>query len=168
MSWEEVVVMIRITLTVLACLLVSSSGTCFAGNPVSPLFSSRHDATMNDWERGGVPDGSGDDDPMWWPASANPASFCAGSLCLASYCVGSLCVSSECVGSGCVGSTCLGSGCAASLCGASGCVGSICGGSACVGATLCLKVCGDGSGPTIVDGPDYDNLTCTWGPCRDH
>ncbi len=157
--------MIRITLMVLACLLVYSCSACYAGNPVSPLFRSRHEATMSDWERGGSADGPGGNDPTWWPASANPASFCVGSLCLASYCVGSLCVSSECVGSGCVGSTCLGSGCAASLCAGSGCVGSVCGGSACMSTTMCLKRCGDNAGPTTVQEPNYSNLTYTWGPC---
>ena len=159
--------MIRVTLMVLAFLLVCSCCRCLAGNPLSPLFRSRHDATMNDWERGSVVDGFGGDDPILTPASLNPVSFCVGSACLASYCVGSLCISSECLGSGCVGSTCLGSGCAASMCAASGCVGSMCGGSACAGKTLCIKVCGEGSGPTIVVDPSYDNLTCTWGPCRD-
>jgi hypothetical protein len=159
--------MIRITLVILACLLAFSCCTCVAGNPVSPLFRSRHDATMKEWEQGAAMSGSGGDDPIQTPVSVNPVSFCVGSVCLGSYCAGSLCVSSECLGSGCVGSTCIGSGCAASLCAASGCVGSICGGSACMAQTMCIKVCGDNSGPTIVVDPNYDNLTCTWGPCRD-
>jgi len=159
--------MIRTTLMVLVCLLVFSCCTCFAGNPVSPLFRSRHDATMKDWEQGAVEYGSGGDDPVPMVVSLNPISFCVGSVCLGSYCAGSLCLSSECLGSGCVGSTCIGSGCAGSMCAASGCVGSMCGGSACVGNTLCIKACGDDTGGTIVVDPNYNNLTCTWGPCRD-
>jgi hypothetical protein len=159
--------MMRITLIVLAFLLVCSCCACLAEDPVSPLFRSRHEATMKDWERESAVEVSGGDAPVLTPASLNPFSFCVGSACMGSYCAGSLCISSECLGSGCVGSTCIGSGCAASLCAASGCVGSICGGSACVGPTLCIKVCGDDTGGTIVLDPNYSNLTYTWGPCRD-
>ena len=157
--------MMRITLMVLVCLLLCSLGRGHAGNPVSPLFHARLEATKTDWERGEKVDGPGGTDPTWLP-SANPVSFCLGSVCLASYCIGSFCVSSGCVGSGCVGSTCIGSGCVASLCGGSGCVGSVCGGSACLGVSLCPQKCdGSGDGATNREGPDYNNLTYTWGPC---
>jgi hypothetical protein len=36
-----------------------------------------------------------------------------------------------------------------------------------MGATLCIKACGEGSGPTIVEDPNYGNLTYSWGPCSD-
>jgi hypothetical protein len=147
----------RIALLVLGCLLTICLGNGLAGDPVSPLFQARLDATKAEWERGGEAGDPGGQDPTWWPASANPMSFCLGSVCLASHCVGS----------GCVGSTCLGSGCAASLCVGSGCVGSICGGSACLGVSLCPKKCHGNDGAANRDGPDYGGLTYTWGPCRD-
>jgi hypothetical protein len=157
----------RIALLVLGCLLTICLGNGLAGDPVSPLFQARLDATKAEWERGGEAGDPGGQDPTWWPASANPMSFCLGSVCLTSYCLGSFCMSSHCVGSGCVGSTCLGSGCAASLCVGSGCVGSICGGSACLGVSLCPKKCHGNDGAANRDGPDYGGLTYTWGPCRD-
>ena len=157
----------RIAILVLGFLLTICLQNSFAGDPVSPLFQARLDATMDEWERGGKAGDPGDQSPTWWPASANPVSFCLGSVCLASYCVGSLCVSSDCVGSGCVGSTCLGSGCASSLCVGSGCVGSICGGSACLGVSLCPKRCDGNDGAAGRDSPDYGGLTFTWGPCAD-
>ncbi len=156
----------RSVLMVVVLVVGCTCCVCYAKDPQSPLFRARLEATMRDWENGGSPGAYGGDDPPLTPASLNPASFCLGSACLASYCIGSLCISSECVGSGCAGSTCIGSGCAASMCAASGCIGSICGGSACMGTTLCPKVCGDDTGPASTQGPDYGNLTYTWGPCR--
>ena len=155
----------RIGLLFSVCLLAACLQSGFGGDPVSPLFQARLDATMAEWERAGDAGDPGGQDPTWWPASANPVSFCAGSVCLASYCIGSFCLSSECVGSGCVGSTCVGSGCVSSLCAGSGCLGSICGGSACMGVSLCPKNCTGNDGAANADGPDYTNLTYTWGPC---
>jgi hypothetical protein len=157
----------RIVPVVLLCLVVISIRSALAGDPVSPLFQARLEATMVEWERGATPQDRGDPEVGAWPASAHPASFCLGSACLSSYCIGSLCVSSECVGSGCVGSTCVGSGCASSLCAGSGCIGSICGGSACMGPSLCPRKCDGNDGATNPAEPDYGNLTYTWGPCRE-
>jgi hypothetical protein len=139
---------------VLPAVVLVACGAAEAGDPVSPLFAARLDATLAGWEAAAVPAGEdGDGEIPWWPASAQPASLCVGSLCVGSVCVGSLCVSSDCVGSGCVNSGCAGSGCVGSVCVGSGCVGSMCGGSACAGTTLCVRLCGRDGGPTMPRDP---------------
>jgi hypothetical protein len=146
----------RLVLLVLVLLFAGIFRNVLAEDPVSPLFQERLAATLAGWEGGSDSRMAEDAGPPWWPASVNPASFCAGSVCLASYCLGSACISSECIGSGCVGSACLGSGCASSLCLGSGCLGSMCAGSACLGPSLCPRHCDD---PTNPISPDYPSLT---------
>jgi hypothetical protein len=140
---------------VVVCLVVGLSplvpGSSHAASPVTPLYKARLDATVKGWETAVSPMGGDVDCTPWWPASAQPASLCVGSLCLGSLCAGSLCISSECSGSLCVASGCAGSGCVGSTCLGSGCVGSICGGSVCVGTTMCLRTCGGITPPTPVD-----------------
>jgi hypothetical protein len=143
-----------LSVAVLPAVVLISCGVATAGDPVSPLFAARLEATLAGWEIAAVPAGEGGDGEVpWWPASAQPASLCVGSLCVGSLCVGSLCVSSDCVGSGCVNSGCAGSGCVGSVCLGSGCAGSMCAGSACLGITLCVRVCGRDGGPTIPQDP---------------
>jgi hypothetical protein len=147
--------MMRIGLAVLLMLAPALPflGVADAGDPVSPLFAARLDATLAEWEAAAsVPDG-GADGVLWWPASAQPASACVGSLCAGSLCVGSLCASSDCVGSLCVNSGCAGSGCVGSVCLGSGCAGSLCAGSTCAGTTLCVRVCGRNGGPPVPQDP---------------
>lgn len=130
-----------------------------AGEPVTPLYQARLEATLAEWE-GRVRSVDPEiEDPTWWPASLNPVSYCLGSACSQSYCIGSVCINSGCVGSGCVGSTCVGSGCVASICLGSGCAGSICGGSACWGPTGCPKKCGGYNNPPITNDPDNGGAT---------
>lgn len=145
---------IRPFVAVLPAVILIACGAADAGDPVSPLFAARLEATLVEWEMAALPvtDDGGEGVP-WWPASAQPASLCVGSLCVGSLCVGSLCVSSDCVGSGCVTSGCAGSGCVGSVCLGSGCAGSMCAGSACIGTTLCIRVCGRDGGPPIPQDP---------------
>ncbi len=136
-------------------LIAALCGGARASYPLSPLYEARLMATLAEWEAGAPAPAGHSDDSTWWPASANPASFCAGSLCAQSYCLGSVCLGSTCLGSGCIGSTCIGSGCAASLCGVSGCAGT----------TLCLKKCGPDGGPPYVIDPMDNHTTFHNGTC---
>jgi hypothetical protein len=138
---------IGFAVVVLFAVAVAFPAFLLAGDPVSPLYGARLSATLMEWEMGAmpVPDDGGEETP-WFPASAQPFSFCAGSVCFGSMCFGSLCVSSDCVGSGCLnsgcsGSACVGSTCVGSLCAGSVCLGSACVGSACGGSTTCLRSC---------------------------
>lgn len=141
-------------LAVPPAVVLLSCGAVNAGDPVSPLFAARLEATLAEWDMAAAtPVAWGDQMGVVWPASAQPASLCVGSLCIGSLCIGSLCVSSDCVGSGCVNSGCAGSGCVGSVCAGSGCAGSMCGGSACVGTTLCIRQCGSDGGPPIPRDP---------------
>lgn len=145
----------RIVLTSLVLVVVLSAGES-AGDPISPLFQARLQATLAGWQaKPAVPE-QDSCDPEWWPASLNPASLCIGSLCPQSYCFGSLCAQSICLGSGCLGSTCIGSGCVASLCGVSGCAGT----------TLCLKKCGYAGPPNAID-PTGNGTTFVNGTCHE-
>lgn len=149
--------MMRIRTSVMAAALaalLTAHGAAQAGDPVSPLFSARLEATLAGWEMAALrPAERADQEVLTWPASAQPASLCVGSLCVGSLCLGSLCVSSDCVGSGCVNSGCAGSGCVGSVCIGSGCTGSMCGGSACMGTTLCIRACGGYGGPPMLRDP---------------
>ena len=130
-------------------------GIALAGDPISPLYQARLDATLAEWEMAAMGAGSiCEDNPDGVVMSAQPWSYCLGSLCAGSVCLGSACLASDCLGSGCIGSGCVGSGCVSSACVGSGCVGSICGGSACLGVTLCSRRCG-GDGPPVPQSPDY-------------
>ena len=142
--------MMRIGL-VIAVVAVCVSSAARASDPITPLYRARLDATLAGWETAGSPPDDDAQGSLSWPASAQPVSFCVGSLCLGSMCAGSLCIGSECSGSVCVNSGCAGSGCVGSTCIGSGCVGSICGGSACMGITLCLRTCGDVTPPIVQD-----------------
>jgi hypothetical protein len=135
-----------IVLLVLGSLFTICLGNGLAGDPVSPLFQARLDATKAEWERGGEASNTGGQAPVWAPASANPQSLCTNTICFRS----------GCIGSACMGSACLGSGCA----------GSICYGSACEGLSLCPKKCNGNDGAADRADPGYNNLTCTWGPCK--
>jgi len=133
--------MTRRFMLLMTTILILVCQVTLAGEPTSPLFQARLEATLRDWERGAQPELIDEQEPTWWPASVNPVSYCAGSLCLGSFCLGSACLASYCVGSGCTASLCLGSGC---LC-------SGCGGSACLGVTLCIKHCRDDTPANMID-----------------
>ena len=143
---------------VIAVLVLGVSSLAGAADPITPLYKARLDATLAGWEA--TPSQVGDDTEgvPWWPVSAQPMSYCVGSLCLGSMCGGSMCICSECSGSACLNSGCLGSACVGSTCIGSGCIGSICGGSACLGVTLCLRKCGDITPPIFQD-PDGGNTS---------
>jgi len=145
---------IRFFVAVVLMFLPGLSSIAMAGDPISPLYQARLDATLAEWEMaatGAV--GGGEIGTEGGPVSVQPFSFCLASVCAGSYCLGSACVNSDCLGSGCINSGCVGSGCVASVCLGSGCVGSMCGGSACVGTTLCVRQCGD-SGPPLPQDQD--------------
>lgn len=162
--------MIRIGFFVVVVASVSLAGLssiALAGDPISPLYQARLDATLAGWDMAAMGAGGvGEIDPEGGPISAQPFSFCVGSLCAGSYCFGSVCVNSDCLGSACINSGCVGSGCVGSVCVASGCVGSMCGGSACLGVTLCTRACGGDGPPTpqppLPPGrpPSYSPLNC--------
>jgi hypothetical protein len=122
------------------CLTLLAWAAAYAGDPLSPLYRARLDATLAEWESA-TPQ-TVDDPPGGGPVSVQPMSFCVLSVCGASFCCGSVCVSSECIGSVCVNSACTVSGCVGSICFGSACAGSICGGSLCIGESLCIQKCG--------------------------
>ena len=135
-----------VALLILACLPIFCLQSSFAGDPISPLFRARLDATMAEWERSGEAGGSSGEGAASWPMSASRESLCIGSMCMQSHCMNGRCLRSECIGSGCATS--------------------LCGGSACVGVSLCPKKCSGNDGAADRADPDYSNLTYTWGPCR--
>ena len=146
----------RIAPLIVACLLSVCLGKAVAGDPLSPLFQARLEATMAGWQRGWDAGQAATQRRISRPG-ADSTSFCLGSVCQMSYCLESYCASSTCIGSACPGSACT----------ASSCVGTVCHGSACLGVSLCPKRCDGNDGAAGREGPDYGNLTYTWGPCRD-
>jgi len=119
-----------------------------ADSEFSPLYARRLDASIRNMDRpvDRFHTASLEYDPHDEPveggiASAQPLSFCIGSLCYASGCLGSACIGSACLGSACSSSQCTGSTCFGSVCGGSACLGSTCVGSACLGSVCLGSAC---------------------------